>query len=101
MNVPLLERLTIALLAVVLLAVLVGVIKYDMELTAASRPEPQRVSRRADETSSVAIANLLGCIAPFQLAQRMADRGEGYRDTFVLKRLADFCWSESVRRRCL
>jgi hypothetical protein len=101
LNVPLLERLTIALLAVVLLAVLVGAIKYDMELTAASRPEPQRVSRRADETPSVAIANLLGCIAPFQLAQRMADRGEGYCDTFILQRVANLRRSQRVRRRCL
>jgi hypothetical protein len=34
----LLERLTIALFAVLLVAALVGVIKYDMQRTAASQP---------------------------------------------------------------
>ena len=36
--VPLLERLTIALAAVLLVAALAGVLKYDMERTAASTP---------------------------------------------------------------
>ena len=35
---PLLERLTIALIAVLLVAALVGLIKYDMERIAASTP---------------------------------------------------------------
>ena len=38
MSLPLLERLTIALVAVLLVSALVGVIKYDMQRTAASQP---------------------------------------------------------------
>ena len=36
-NWPLLERVTIALVAVLLVSALVGVIKYDMQRTAASQ----------------------------------------------------------------
>ena len=38
MNPPLLERLTIALVGVLLVSALVGWIKYDIERTAASQP---------------------------------------------------------------
>ena len=38
MNPPLLERLTIALVAVLLVSALVGWINYDMQRTAASQP---------------------------------------------------------------
>ena len=38
MSLPLLERLTIALVAVLLVSALVGWIKYDIERTAASQP---------------------------------------------------------------
>jgi hypothetical protein len=35
-------------------------------------------------TPTFAVADLLGCVARFQLAQRVVDRGKGYRDPVVL-----------------
>jgi len=35
-------------------------------------------------TPTLAIVDLLGGVARFQLAQRVVDRGEGYRDAVVL-----------------
>jgi hypothetical protein len=35
-------------------------------------------------TPTFAIIDLLGRVARFQLAQRVADRGKGYRDPVVL-----------------
>ncbi len=35
-------------------------------------------------TPTLAVADLLGRVARFQLAQRVVDRGEGYRDALVL-----------------
>ena len=95
----LLERLTIALFAVLLVAALVLVIKYDMQRTAAAQPAtrigmnsapirgPQLRSVSgcaAAVTPSPAVANLLGGVARFQLPQRVVDRGKGYRDPVVL-----------------
>ena len=95
----LLESLTIALFAALLVAALVLVIKYDMQRTAAAQPAtrmgmnsapirgPQLRSVSgcaAAVTASPAVANLLGGVARFQLVKRVADRGEGYRDAVVL-----------------
>jgi preprotein translocase subunit SecG len=95
----LLERLTIALFAVLLVAALVLVIKYDMQRTAAAQPGRQLVPRQRTDpwcaeltvsgcaaavTPSFAVANLLGRVARFKLAQRVVDRGKGYRDPVVL-----------------
>ena len=88
MSLPLLERLTIALVAVLLVSALVGWINYDMQRTAAPQPttrtgmnsppihcaQLRRPSARAvSVTPTLAIANLLGRIPRFQLAQRVAD----------------------------
>jgi hypothetical protein len=35
-------------------------------------------------TPTFAVADLLGCVARFQLAQCVVDRGEGDRDAIVL-----------------
>ena len=91
----LLERLTIALFAALLVAALVLVIKYDMQRTAATRmgvnsapirgPQLRSVSGcAAAVTPTLAVANLLGRIPRFQLAKRVPDRGKGYRDAVVL-----------------
>jgi hypothetical protein len=95
----LLERLTIALFVVFLVAALVLVIKYDIERTAAPQPttrtgmnstpihcaQLRRPSARAAAmTPTLAVANLLGRIPRFQLAKRVPDRGKGYRDAVVL-----------------
>ena len=97
MNPPLLERLTIALVAVLLVSALVGWINYDMQRTAgvaACRHEQRtdscaqltRLSAwvAAAVTPTLAATDLLGRVARFQLAQRVVDRGEGYRDAVVL-----------------
>ena len=99
MSLPLLERLTIALVAVLLVSALVGWINYDMQRTAASQPATRTgmnsapiraaqlrpVSGRAvSVTPTLAVPNLLGRVARFKLAQRVVDRGEGYRDALVL-----------------
>ena len=96
MNPPLLERLTIALVAVLLVSALVGWINYDMQRTAAPQPttrtgmnstDPQlrRPSARAvSVTPTLAATDLLGRVARFKLAQRVVDRGKGYRDPVVL-----------------
>jgi hypothetical protein len=85
---------TIAL-AVLLVAALVGAIRYDMRHTAAPQPMTRagmnsaplrgtqlpRLSGCADAVApSSAVIHLLGRIARFQLAQRVADRSEGNRD---------------------
>jgi hypothetical protein len=95
----LLERLTIALFAALLVAALVLVIKYDMQRTAAAQPATRMVmnsapiraaqlrpvsGRAVSVTPTLAVANLLGGVARFQLAQRVVDRGKGYRDAVVL-----------------
>jgi hypothetical protein len=53
MNPPLLERLTIALVAVLLVAALVAWIKYDIERTAASQPQlaPASTAHRSPQRS--------------------------------------------------
>ena len=99
MNPPLLERLTIALVGVLLVSALVGWINYDMQRTAASQPATRTGMNSAPirsvqlkpvsgcaaaVTPSFAAPNLLGRVARFQLAQRVPDRGEGYRDAVVL-----------------
>jgi hypothetical protein len=71
----------------------------DMQRTAASQPATRTgmnsapiraaqlrpVSGRAvSVTPTLAVANLLGGVARFQLAQRVVDRGKGYRDAVVL-----------------
>jgi len=91
MNPPLLERLTITLVAVLLAAALVAWIKYDIERTAASQPASTRgaqlrpVSGCAPAmTPTFAVPDLLGRVARFQLAERVVDRGEGYREAVVL-----------------
>jgi hypothetical protein len=98
-SLPLLERLTIAPVAVLLVSALVAWIKYDMQRTAASRPPTRTgmnsapiraaqlrpVSGRAvSVTPTLAVPNLLGRVARSQLTQRVADRREGYRDALVL-----------------
>jgi hypothetical protein len=95
-NLSPLERVTIALLAVLLVAALVGVIKYDMQRTAATQPttlvginirgaQTRPVSGRAAAvTPTLAVVDLLRCVPRFQLAQRVVDRGKGYRDAVVL-----------------
>jgi hypothetical protein len=74
----------------------VSVIKFDMQRTVASQPatlvginirgaQTRPVSGRAAAvTPTLAVANLLGRVARFQLAQRVVDRGKGYRDAVVL-----------------
>ena len=109
---PLLERVTIALLAVLSVATLVAIIKYDMQRIAASQPAtragtnstpircPQlrRLSGCAAAVApTLAVTDLLGRVARFQLAQRVVDRGKGYRDAVVLKCLADLGRSHSGR----
>jgi hypothetical protein len=99
LSVPLLERGTIAAVAVLSVAGLVGVIKYDMQRTAAPQPTTRtgmnsapvcgaqltRLSGcAAAVTPTFAVPDLLGRVARFQLAQRVVDRGEGYRDAVVL-----------------
>ena len=99
MSLPLLERLTIALVAVLLVSALVGWINYDMQRTAASQPatrtgmnsapirgtQLRRPSARAvSVTPTLAATDLLGRVARFQLAQRVVDRREGDRDAIVL-----------------
>jgi hypothetical protein len=96
---PLLERLTIALVGVLLVSALVGWINYDMQRTAASRPadsrrHEQRTNRSAQlmpvsgcpaaMTPTLTVADLLGRVARFQLAQRVVDRRKGHRDAVVL-----------------
>jgi hypothetical protein len=98
-SLPLLERLTIALVAVLLVSALVGWINYDMQRTAAPQPttrtgmnsppihcaQLRRPSARAvSVTPTLAATDLLGRVARFKLAQRVVDRGEGYRDALVL-----------------
>jgi hypothetical protein len=95
----LLERLTIALVAVLLVSALVGWINYDMQRTAASRPATRAsmnsppihsaqlmpVSGCAPAmTPTLTVADLLGRAARFQLAQRVVDRGEADRDPVML-----------------
>jgi hypothetical protein len=41
-------------------------------------------ARAVSVTPTFAVADLLGRVARFKLAQRVADRGEGYRDAVVL-----------------
>ena len=94
----LVERLTIALVAVLLVSALVGWINYDMQRTA---PRPAtRVGmnsapiRRAQlkpvsgcpaaMTPTLTVPDLLCRVARFQLAQRVVDRREGDRDAIVL-----------------
>ena len=99
MNPPLLERLTIALVGVLLVSALVGWINYDMQRTAASQPTTRTGMNStpihctqlrsvsgcaAAVTPTLAATDLLGRVARFQLAQRVPDRGEGYRDAVVL-----------------
>ena len=99
MNPPLLERLTIALVAVLLVAALVAWIKYDIERTAASQPvtrvgmnsAPIRGAQlarlsgcAAAMTPTPTVPDLLGRVARFQLPQRVVDRREGDRDAIVL-----------------
>jgi hypothetical protein len=99
LNLPLLERVTIALLAVLSVAALAAMIKYDMQRTAASQPatraglnstpircsQPSRLSGGAAPiTPTIAVADPLGRVARFQLAQRVVDRRKGYRDAVVL-----------------
>src|SRR4029077_5528997 len=86
---------------------LVGWIKYDMQRTAASQragmnsvtdscAQLTRLSAwvAAAVTPTLAVAYLLGRVARFQLAQRVMDRGERYRDAVVLQRLADLSRSD-------
>jgi len=99
MNPPLLERLTIALVAVLLVSALVGLINYDMQRTAASQPAtrtgmnsaPIRAAQlrpvsghAVSVTPTLAVTDLLGRVARFQLAHCVVDRGEGDRDAVVL-----------------
>jgi hypothetical protein len=80
-------------------SVLVGWIKYDMQRTAAPQPAtgtgmnsaPIRGAQltrlsgcTAPITPTLTVVDLLGRVARFQLAQRVVDRGEGYRDAVVL-----------------
>jgi hypothetical protein len=98
-SLPLLERLTIALVAVLLVSALVGWINYDMQRTAAPQPttrtgmnsppihcaQLRRPSGRAvSVTPTLAVPDLLGRVARFQLAQRVVDRRKGHRDALVL-----------------
>jgi hypothetical protein len=98
-SLPLLERLTITLVAVLLAAALVAWIKYDIERTAASRPTtrtgmnsaPIRGAQLAPASGCVpamtptfAVAYLLGRVTRFQLAQRVVDRRERFCDAVVL-----------------
>jgi hypothetical protein len=95
----LLERVTIALVAVLFVGALIVWIKYDTQRTAASQPTTRegmnstpisgvqltRLSGcAAAVTPTFAVADLLGRVARLQLIQRVADRGEGYRDAVVL-----------------
>jgi hypothetical protein len=88
LSLPLLEQRTIAVVAVLLVAGLVGVIKYDIHLTAASQPAnrtgmnsaPIRGAQLkpvsacpAAVTPTFTVADLLGRVTRFQLAQRVVD----------------------------
>ena len=90
--------MTIAVVGVLLVAALVGWIKYDMQRTAASQPATRagmnsapirgaqltRVSGCAAAVApSSAVTDLLGRVARFQLTQRVMDRRERYRDAVV------------------
>ena len=99
MSLPLLERLTIALVAVLLVSALVGWINYDMQRTAVSQPVT-RAGMNSAPMRSAQLARLSGCAAPvtpssavpdlpgraarLQLAQRVVDRRKGYCDAVVL-----------------
>ena len=91
--------MTIALLAVLSVAALAAWIKYDMQRTAASQPATRagmnsapirgaqltRISGcPAAMTPTLAVTDLLGRVARFQLTQRVVDRRKGYRDAVVL-----------------
>jgi hypothetical protein len=98
MSLPL-ERVTIAVVAVLLVAALVGWIKYDMQRTA-PRPvtrvgmnsapirgaqlRPVSGCAAVSVTPTLAVADLLGRVARFQLPQRVVDRRKGHRDALVL-----------------
>jgi hypothetical protein len=84
---------------VLLVSALVGWIEYDIERTAASRPAARvgmssapirgaqltRLSGCAPAiTPTLAVPDLLGRVARFQLPQRVVDRREGDRDAIVL-----------------
>jgi hypothetical protein len=90
---------TIALLAVLFAAPPVGWIEHDMQNTAASQPATRAgmnsVPTRgvqlthlsgcaAPITPTLAVVDLLRCVARFQLAQRVVDRRKGHRDALVL-----------------
>jgi hypothetical protein len=59
---PLLERVTIALVAVLLMSAMVGVIKYDTQRTVASQPTT-RSDTNSTPTRGAQLTSLSGCAA--------------------------------------
>src|ERR1700694_1594434 len=56
--------------------------------------------RPVSMTPTLAVADLLGCVARFQLAQRVVDRGDGFRNAVVPECLPDLRRSHGGRCHC-